>query len=817
MPDKPKDKATPPAAASAAAQDFNNPDFQAGLTALLAVYQPILEQQLNLAKNPAELQKQAQAASSRTCAQEFEEAYAMFGRFLNEDTAMRLLPPQARELLGPIDQWRWCLQHILCCLVFGWLVCRWPRTFRGYAYYLYEFWRCVRQVIGNPISDPPTEEQRRDFDTLVKILAEAYKPYLTDQLATVEFPAGVPEEIFSGQIDCFIDDQEACIIFERLLTTEAARALLGEAAFRQHSEQSFFWFCRCWCLCALCLGCCLARARNIQQALLCLYAYWRCLFDCFQPLTCEIIDPTPNECASEQYFPIPNVLGVEIIGTAAGAFCDHYILEWKPAAAPATAYTQTGIVYASPAPVGGPGVCGKVNATLGYLNTAALPVDNDVSVRLSVYAQPGGGGPCIWEVSFEIFRVRVWIDGIEGVQVEDPPGVLIPTAQLKTPNVPSGVVRSFGSCLEIIGRAWVGKCTGREIKRFTLSYQPGFVTNPLVGPWTQFWQVDYLTPLQRKEIQTSDFDLTSYWQYQPIYLGQPPCALPSPPNCGIPKDLLWGTRWWSGRLDPSVPVPPQSFPVTPGGDPGPPVVALPWTSTQLPLVNCQSGQYTILLDVEDTTSVHFYDLQQVWFDNKLIYGKMTQVAGVPACSTLNLSAFAAFGGDCTNPWAADLLGIAYDEFILEGDGSIPSDNYAMVSGVVQGGYALWIKKDGAPDPGVPIPIPGPGSPPWTAGPFQGTQRVGDPGTRCATASPPPGFVPPETPGVLAQFDMRRLDACCNPAEPGLTLKRGECCGYVVTLSVWDNSVVPCATTGRHQIDHHFPLCVCNDLPPMEGC
>jgi len=814
-----KEKPQPPQKDAAAPADLelNNPDFQFALKALLAAYQPVFEQQLSLIKNPQELQKQIDARQ-RSCADEFAEAYALFEKFLTEDVAQRLLPAQARELLGPIDKWRWCYRHIICCLVFGWLVCRWPRTFRGYAYYLYEYWKCVRQVIGNPVSDPPTAEQRREFDTLVKILAEAFKPYLTDQLATVDYSHGVPEEVISGQINCFIDDREGCAIFERLLTTEAARALLGEATFKEHSQQKFFWFCRCWCLCSLCFGCCLARARTIQQLVYCLRSYFLCLRECFRPLTCEITEPTANECASEQYFSGPNVLGIEIIGTAAGAFCDHYILEWKPAAAPVTAYSQMGIVYATPAPSGGPGVCGKVNATLGYLNTAALPVDNDVSVRLCVYAEPGAGGPCCTTVEFEIFRVRVWIDGIEGVRAEDPPGVLNPSAQLKSPNVPTGVVRSFGGCLEVVGRAWVGKCTGREIKRYTLSYQPGFVSDPKIGPWTPFWEVDYLTALQRKEIQTLDFDLTSSWIYEPIYLGQPPCALPSPPNCGIPKDWLVANRWWSGRVVPSVLVPPQSFPVIPGGDPGPPVVGVPWTSAQLPLMtNCQSGPYTLLLDVEDTMGFHYYDTQQVWFDNKEIHGEISQVAGVPACSTLNLSNFAAFGGDCTKTWPADLLGIAFDELIDEGDNTIPSDNYAMIGGVIQGGYLLWIKKDGAPDPGVPLPIPGPGSPPWTIGPFQGTQRIGQPGTRCATADPPPGSIPLESTGNLAQLDMRRLDACCNPGEPDLTLKRGECCGYVLTLAVWDNSVVPCGPNGRHEIDHHFPLCICNDLPPKDGC
>ena len=314
-------------------------DFQFGLRALLAAYQPVLEQQLNLIANPQELQRQVQT-SRQTCAEEFAEAYALFEKFFTEDVAQRLLPAQGRELLGPIDQWRWCFLHIRCCLVLGWLVCRWPRTFRGFAYYLYEYWRCVRQIIGNPVSDPPTAEQRRDFETLVKVLAEAFKPYLSDQLASVEFPAGVPDEVIAGAIDCFTDEQDACAIFERLLTTEAARALFGEAAFKEYSQQQSFWLCRCWCLCSICFGCCLARARNIQQIVRCYESYLRCLVDCFKPLTCAITQPAAGDCAVEQYYIGPKVYGIEIVGTATGAFCDHYILEWKDPLAPPGAYTQ---------------------------------------------------------------------------------------------------------------------------------------------------------------------------------------------------------------------------------------------------------------------------------------------------------------------------------------------------------------------------------------------------------------------------------------------------------------------------------------------
>ena len=57
----------------------------------MAAYQPIFEQQLNLIKNPQELQKQMQTGQS-SCAQEFAEAHALFQKFFTEDVAQRLLP-----------------------------------------------------------------------------------------------------------------------------------------------------------------------------------------------------------------------------------------------------------------------------------------------------------------------------------------------------------------------------------------------------------------------------------------------------------------------------------------------------------------------------------------------------------------------------------------------------------------------------------------------------------------------------------------------------------------------------------------------------
>src|SRR4029077_15367556 len=146
------------------------------------------------------------------------------------------------------------------------------------------------------------------------------------------------------------------------------------------------------------------------------------------------------------------------------------------------------------------------------------------------------------------FRRRVAISGIEGVTVA-PSGVYDPTAELKT----GTTERAFGLALGIMGPDRVGRGAGKEIKRYTLAYQPGFVTDPVAGPWTEFWQVDYQTALQQKAEQTMLFDLTSSWIHQEA------CLVPNltpPPDCllSIPYNELWPQRWQSGRNYPDTPV-----------------------------------------------------------------------------------------------------------------------------------------------------------------------------------------------------------------------------------------------------------------------
>src|SRR5271154_1361421 len=102
MADKQKPQAPQTDATVPAAPELNNPDFQFVLKALLAAYQPVLEQQLELAKNPEALQKEAQNHPPN-CADEFAEADALFRKFFSEDVALRTLPPEGRKQLGPIE------------------------------------------------------------------------------------------------------------------------------------------------------------------------------------------------------------------------------------------------------------------------------------------------------------------------------------------------------------------------------------------------------------------------------------------------------------------------------------------------------------------------------------------------------------------------------------------------------------------------------------------------------------------------------------------------------------------------------------------
>lgn len=803
MPDKEKKK--PAAAAAPSVHDeMNNPDFQFVLKALLDVYQPILEQQLTLAKNPQELEKQAEGHPPN-CADELERANELFGRFFTEEVALRMLPESARKQLGSVENWRWCLVHLRCCFAFGWLVCRGPRTFRAWSYYLYQYWLCVRQTLGVPVSNPPTEEQRVDFRTLVDALATAYKPYLTDQLASVEFPAGIPDEVIGGKIDCFEGENEACEIFERLLTPNTAQALLGKEAFAAHRKDPNFWFCRCWCLCAICFGCCLARARSFVDVVWCLVYLFRCLADCFQPIRCDLT--APNGCVEEQPGLVAGALAVEIDGTATGAFFDHYTLEWRKVQGQACGDNtgwQDGATKLITYPGGGAtGIAPVAGGTLGWFNTTFLPADS-YEIRLTVYTTTGQLA-CQQCIEFALFKRMVWIDHVAAAPVAAPPGPFVGNAQIVNPSDNSVV--PVGCCVSVSGSAWVGDCQKRQIAcvdlRAAIGFQvgpddPSFpLTLPLytiamepAGP------ICYTDPSPSVELQKRaqwnellERDLIDTWVQETItFLGG---------TCTV--YVLQGSCFDSGnRL---------------------PLGVVDATNCPDPHHRCRSGKYTLLLDVTDTAGNHYYDTQQVWFDNKPISAEFGGLQGLPNCTDLHLGLNGQFvppGAPCNKPWPINLLGIAFDEYIDETDHTSPSDNFDY--------YSLSITRQAGPTYSIPI-TPTLSPPMFGPNPLEGTQRVGDPGTRCepltaAAGCPAPPPPPVKFNGLLTQLDLRIFDTVCAPSlaapfapPPGFALDRGTCCGYSFQLYAQDKTWDDGGPGLCHRIwTPPWAVCICNDLP-----
>jgi hypothetical protein len=735
--------------------EISNPEFQTVLKSLVDIYRPILEEDLKRAADLNALGAEASKAPP-DCDAELAAAQRLFGNFPDEKVALALLPVEARELLGPIERWRWCLLHIRCCMIFGWLVCRRPRSFRLSVYYLYRYWICVRQAIGSPVTPGKlTAVERRDFETLIAALAKAYRPYLSDQLATVDFTTGLSEEIDEGKIDCTEGEEEAAAVFERLLTVETAQALLGEAAFKAHSAEPWFWFCRCWCLCAIRFGCCLARARNFLDVYHCLRLYWRCLRECFRPLTCQLTGP--DGCVAEQVNTSIPALVVPITGTAAGVGFVRYVLEWS---LNGIVWHASNFVY-PPVPPGNSvqGNIPVIGGLLAFLDTTLLNAGL-YFLRMTVYGISQATQPC-GPITFQVFKKDVRITGVDGNFTLDT-NPFDPAARFMD-NVPALCTRpagafeaSFGTCVSVWGSAYIAGCDdNQKIKSYTLDYKPGYETDCTTGGWTNFWPTvtfDTAAKLRAINMRTDTSVLTANWG--------PDCLVPVmfPPWCLLsdPQALLYPSSWTTNI----------------GG--------------------CQlSGLFTLRLVVADTLGNTYCDTQRIWLDNKPITA-LIRIDAVPKCADLFVSNFAK-PPDCTVPWPLPVSGIAYDEYI--DDTAMvhprPDDNFDY--------YVVSVEKQGGPT--ISAPIPGPGG-----ACFFGTTRVGDPGTRCGVPTVPTVI------GTLCSFDLRAVDPICKP--PGVpndfTIPRGECCVYIFHLTVYDRTARAC---GSNWATADWPVKICNDLPP----
>jgi hypothetical protein len=752
-------------------------DFKFVLDSLVTAYRPILERELRLAQSADTLLEDSNV-NPPTCDDEIAQAQELFQTFFSPDVALRLLPVEGQQVFGKVDEWDWCYRHIICCLVFGWLVCRGPRTFRGFAYYVYQYWLCVRQSIGEPVSNPPTIAEKRDFSTLVRLLAIAYAPAVKGDLKDLEYPVDIPAEIESGRIDCHVDDQTSSSTFERLLKPDTAAALFGSksalaAGGNVGNNATLARNCRCYCLSALEFGCCLARSYTLREAVRCLEEFFFRNRACFNPLTAEI--DTPPACSSLTFVPAcSNLAGIEINGTAAGAAFTNYTLTYTlggPAINTAVVYPDCSTPSANPSsstPVSG--------GILGYLNIDLLPPNTTaVTVYLDVY---GSGGLHLQvSAAFQFAINAIAITAVANVAAglaQDPfnPAPAIIKLVLDTAN--PGFEKSVGGAVSVTGSAYADGC-GSQMTQYQLAaFGPAVGALPLPVPVpspTALGGTPVIAPV--------------IYDGTPAHPWQSQCVFGAPtPNIILNGDLV--ASWSTETCVPPLPFVPYTIPQISSNE--------NWSTPA-------SGRYLVYLEVDEAPlmppgapqSPAGEDQVAVWIDNYGVAADITAVGNVVGCGDLYLSQYV------TTP--ALVMGVAWDYPIdINSARKAPNDNF--------GGYSLTYQKNG----GTPQPFL---ASDYTPNGVAAAPTVRVPNLWQATAPNPATQA-----NILASWNIvAALDAgapadpnnpCVPPAAKPWQLPRGCRCAYVIELYVNDNTWVGDGGN-NHNAQKLFAVTVINDI------
>jgi hypothetical protein len=764
-----------------AASSFCGPiddDFRFVLDELLAAYRPVLEADLARANQADALIKEG-LEFAPSCEDEFKQASALFERFGNEAVAQRLLPAALREQLGPVERWRWCLTHLRCCIVFGCLMCRGNGGFSRSSYYLYRYWRCVRELLGAPVANPPTAAEHADFATLVKAMAQAYKPYLDDELASVEFPQALPDQILAGTVDCETDTDASAQILERLLTTDTATALMGRELIAKYRHEPLFWFCRCWCLCAIRFGCCLARARNLRDVLRCLCSYRDCLKHCLRPLHCAIHSPTG--CVRGFTDILPGRILEPVKGDAEGLNFGHYVIEVRDSAA----VLMTGVVIypnalSLPDPGAAHGNFVVSGGTLGWIDLRQCVIEAGIdlytstsfSVTLRLFAADGSEvkPPCT--TSFSLSANEVFIKRISTPWSHD---FMDPDSPLRAADDAVSALSTEGGAMHVRGSANVFGCLHEKISEYTIwaISDSGFaIAQP--APFTAI-------------VPGAGWTLVTHIQYSPQTIPQPS---PNPPinytadqvrefNVldGDPvPDVL--TNVWGSRSE-CICVHIDSINLCICWN-VPALIPNAFLSTTLPAQDAlhhegATGKFTFLLQVVDTNGNTYYDIQRAWIDNEPVHGTIVNIGNQPPCSDLYTQTTEGVFKTVA------VRGYAWDQLIALADLTKPtSDNFAR--------YLLQFQKQSAAG--------------WA--------------TLADSPDPVPARPAALAVGDLALWDLRSLDAGLNPMglPADQLLAPGQACTYTVTLQVWDSTVVNEGDVHHLPFPVTFPIKIINGPEPV---
>jgi hypothetical protein len=471
-----------------------------------------------------------------------------------------------------------------------------------------------------------------------------------------------------------------------------------------------------------------------------------------------------------------------ILGTAMGVGFVRYELELIYMGPGGEVVVPDGILYA----VGGlpdttpPFGNTQVNTgTLGYIDlrkagdAVGLGVHNaEFKVRLRVFGLGGTThGPC--ENTFKVVSVSAYIKNVGGAVAPDPK---LDAEQLHTSDDATSALATIGGSFAVRGAADVFGCD-KKIAEYHIWVIPGFgFAQPgdgtaVVpgGDWIEVATVVY------RDANASVWDARVSWNR----LKPPSSALTMGGWTTRPEPFIFDS---SGIFFVDVP---SLF--------GTGFDSLQGGSADL------NGKFTFLLQVIDQDNRTFYDIQQVWIDNKVFQGKVTslryhlETTDIAACTDILIN------NGSGQARKLDVRGYATDPLIIAGDTTIPtSDNF--------GSYSVTFRKQGAADEftidASTLPVP---------------DR--------ATWSGAPGDPPVPLPDILATLDLSWLDAG-NPspvdADGNLItipddqrLPRRESCTYNIILRGGDRTLVNENT--NHTLPggiYLFPVKIVNDLPAL---
>ena len=734
--------------------EVDNPDFDFVYKALVAAYQSLDTEGKSVAESG--------------------NADSIFGKFFSDENAEFMISSANRGQIGSIENWRSCIAQLRCSAIFGYQACRTRRTFRAWALLVREYLICIREALGTPIANPPSIADRNNYQTLVTALAAAYKPYLTDELASVEFPSGIPDEILAGKDAVTEPVENFCEIFERFLTSDVADALAGPKSAA--AKETNAWFCRCWSLCAMCLGCCVARVRNVSELDVCVRNYLRCLGKCFRSLTCGLTGPTG--CVSGETDVLSGRVVQPVVGSAYGFSFSHYTIEVTDAAG---VILSGVIIY--PDGSGNPntslsqGNSAIASGTLGWVDlqqcllAAGIEVftSTTFTITLHVFAVDGTelSPDCV--TSFQLSLAQVYIEQISTCWSVN---FTNPDEPLRISDSSTAALATVGGAMAIAGAANIIGCASQAIA----SYSIWAIPDPSFS-FPQPPQLSSITPLP------------NWTQVANIVYAAQTIAQPFPqPPANFSVDQVRALNELSGTPGPSTltntwGVGSECFIFPPHliiCDNVPSLTGFEFQSLTLPMTAAGlqpgTGKFTFLLQVTDSAGNQYYDIQRAWIDNENVVGIITGIGGLPHCADLyTQNSNSVFQ-------TVNINGTAWDQII---DISTPdytkptSDNFAN--------YTVTFNKQGA---------------------------TSSPPVLISSASPVPARPLPPGVGTLTPWNLQILDAASNPMglPADQLLAPGEACTYDVILNVNDSTMVD--ENHNHAISPYtFPIKIINSPHP----